>query len=140
MPNLEDFLVLRKRYLNSAEVLFDFGHYDVAYYLAGYSVECAIKAVICKRIRPNEFPPPNVNSSHYVHDIKQLIKTAKLEDDLNYDMDRYSDLKMSFMVLKDWNPKDLRYESSSMSKGMAKNYIDEVKNEKGFVIWLNKYL
>ncbi len=42
MPNLEDFLILRKRYMESAELLFDVGHYEIAYYLAGYSVERAV--------------------------------------------------------------------------------------------------
>ena len=140
MPNYEDFKILSDRYRKSAESLFNAEQFDVAYYLAGYSVECLLKAIICKRLGPNEYPPSNVNSTHYTHSVEQLTKTAGIEKDLEFEKGKSSELKKSYMVLKDWDPKILRYDSSSLGKEKAKNYVDEIKNEKGFIVWLNKYL
>ncbi len=140
MPNLEDFLVLRKRYMESAEFLFEAGHYEIAYYLAGYSVEFTIKAVICKKTGPHEYPPDKVGNTHYTHLIEKLIETAKLKKEFDYEKEKSPDFNKSFMVLKDWDPKDIRYDSNPIGQEKAKDYIDEIKNEKGFIVWLNKYL
>ncbi len=54
-----------------------------AYYLAGYSVECALKACIAKRTQAEDFPlSPEEARNVYVHDLQRLIKAAKLEADL----------------------------------------------------------
>jgi HEPN domain-containing protein len=42
--NRRDFQELALVRLNEAKVLLDAGHFDGAYYLAGYAVECALKA------------------------------------------------------------------------------------------------
>ncbi len=140
MPNHKDFKILSDRYRASAESLLNAKLFDAAYYLAGYSVECLLKAIICKRLGPNEYPPPNVNSTHYTHLVKKLTETAGIEKDLEYEKERCSELRNSYMVLKDWDPKTLRYESSPLGEKKAINYIDEIKNKKGFFKWLNKYL
>ena len=67
MPNFDDFKMLSDRYLKSAEALLTSENFASAYYLAGYSVACLLKAVICKRAQPYEFPPKNVEKTHYTH-------------------------------------------------------------------------
>jgi len=44
-----DFQNLCKRRVDEATTLLSAGHSDGAYYLAGYAVECAFKACICKQ-------------------------------------------------------------------------------------------
>ncbi len=50
-----------------------------AYYLAGYAVECGLKACIAKQTLRFEFPDKkNVDASHS-HDLKALVRIANLE-------------------------------------------------------------
>jgi HEPN domain-containing protein len=65
--------------LAEARSLLQAGLSDGAYYLAGYSVECGLKASIAKRTRQFDFPDKkNVDASH-THDLKALIRIANLE-------------------------------------------------------------
>jgi HEPN domain-containing protein len=51
-----DLQELSKVRLKEAKALLDLGLYDGAYYLAGYAVECALKAGIAKETRRHQFP------------------------------------------------------------------------------------
>lgn len=53
--NRKDFQVLSKVRLREAKVLLGVGLYDGAYYLAGYAVECGLKACIAKRTLRHDF-------------------------------------------------------------------------------------
>ncbi len=66
--------------LKEATALFDQGLYDGAYYLAGYAVECALKACIAKKTRRYEFPDKKTVNSSYSHNLKELIGVAGLEE------------------------------------------------------------
>ncbi len=66
-----------------AAALLAAGLWDGAYYLAGYAVECALKACIAKLTKAEDFPPPRkVIEQCYTHDLKQLVERAGLADDL----------------------------------------------------------
>jgi HEPN domain-containing protein len=54
--NRTDFQKLSEIRVREAEVLFENGFYEGAYYLAGYAIECAFKACIAKQIREYDFP------------------------------------------------------------------------------------
>lgn len=50
---------LTKSRLKEAKLLLDNDYYSGAYYLAGYSIEFALKACISKKIRQSEIPDKN---------------------------------------------------------------------------------
>jgi hypothetical protein len=52
---------------------------DGAYYLAGYSVECALKACIAKATQRHEFPDKKKADLSYTHNLKGLLNVARLE-------------------------------------------------------------
>jgi len=52
----KDLQELSRVRLKEATALMQAGFFDGAYYLAGYAVECAIKACIAKGTRRYEFP------------------------------------------------------------------------------------
>ena len=60
--------------------MFELGLPDGAYYLAGYAVECALKACIAKATVRHEFPDKKRADSSYTHSIRELVRTAGLED------------------------------------------------------------
>ncbi len=63
--------------------MLDNGLYEGAYYLAGYAVECAIKACIAKQTKRYDFPPDRRTVDKiYSHDLEDLIGLAELRNDL----------------------------------------------------------
>lgn len=77
--NRIDLQELSKIRLKEAHALLRLGLSDGAYYLAGYSVECAIKAVIAKKTNRGDFPDKKRVDSSYTHSLKDLIRVAELE-------------------------------------------------------------
>ena len=53
--------------------------FDGAYYLAGYAVECGIKACIAKRTQRGEFPDKKRAESSHSHNLWVLIRVADLD-------------------------------------------------------------
>ena len=51
-----DLQALSRIRINEAKGLLSLGLHDGAYYLAGYAVECALKACIAKETKRHEFP------------------------------------------------------------------------------------
>ena len=79
--NRKDLQDLANVRLNEARALFASGFFDGAYYLAGYAVECALKACIAKRTRRYDFPDRRRVESSYSHVLADLLKVAGLEEE-----------------------------------------------------------
>lgn len=65
--------------LREARALARVGMSDGAYYLAGYCVECALKACIAKATQRHEFPDKRRVDASHTHSIKELLRIAGLE-------------------------------------------------------------
>jgi hypothetical protein len=79
--NRQDFQELSDRRIREANVLFDAGEYSGAYYLAGYSIECALKACFAKGVKRFDFPDKNVQKI-FTHKLTDLVVLAGLKDEL----------------------------------------------------------
>jgi HEPN domain-containing protein len=77
----KDLQDLSKVRLKEATSLLNMGLYDGAYYLAGYAVECALKACIAKSTRRYEFPDKTKVNSSYSHKFRDLIVIAGLDEE-----------------------------------------------------------
>ena len=77
--NRKDFQELSKFRLKEAKALLDLGHFDGAYYLAGYAVECALKACIAKGTQRHDFPDKRRVDLSHTHNLKELVRVAGLE-------------------------------------------------------------
>lgn len=75
--NRAEFQQLAEVRIKEAKALLDAQLWDGAYYLAGYAVECALKACIAKLTKADEFPPRETRD-YYTHDLNVLVKTARL--------------------------------------------------------------
>jgi HEPN domain-containing protein len=64
--------------LKEAKALLDAGLPDGAYYLAGYAVECALKACIAKSTLRYDFPDKTTVDKSYTHSLTQLVGVANL--------------------------------------------------------------
>jgi HEPN domain-containing protein len=80
--NRNDFQQLSELRLKEAKALLAAGFPEGAYYLAGYAVECALKACIARKTQEFDFPEKKrVNDSH-THDLGKLLVLAGLSEDL----------------------------------------------------------
>jgi HEPN domain-containing protein len=76
--NHKDFRKLADMRLDEARSLATAKKWNGAYYLAGYSVECAVKSCIAKSIRAGVIPERNFEKNFYSHDLNSLAKFAGL--------------------------------------------------------------
>jgi HEPN domain-containing protein len=68
--------------IREANTLFKAGEYSGAYYLAGYAVECALKARIAKAVQRHDFPEKGLADKVFTHNLRDLLKLADLNDEL----------------------------------------------------------
>ena len=80
--NRDTFQRLADLRVAEARILLDNGHYSGAYYLAGYAVECALKACIAKQVREYDFPDFALARRSYTHKFEELIAAAGLRIEL----------------------------------------------------------
>src|ERR1700733_9390749 len=59
--------------LAEAKSLLEKGLPSGAYYLAGYAIECALKAIIATGFRANEIPDKSLVNSVYTHNLNELL-------------------------------------------------------------------
>jgi HEPN domain-containing protein len=97
-----DFEELSSVRLEEALALLDDGHWDGAYYLAGYAVECALKACICNQAGAHDFPPKDTNKTHYTHNLVELIRTAGLQDSLATLVRQDADFSDNWNTVRQW--------------------------------------
>src|SRR5260370_11188097 len=75
-----DFQKLAAVRIREAKLLLDAGELDGAYYLAGYAVECGLKACIIKKLMTSDtWPERKFSDDCYKHDLKVLLRVADLE-------------------------------------------------------------
>ena len=89
--------------LKEARALQKMGLPAGAFYLAGYSIECAFKACIAKQVKRHDFPDKATVEKSWKHDLKELVKTAGLEGSLNGEIGSNPQFSANWGVVKEWN-------------------------------------
>jgi HEPN domain-containing protein len=124
-------------HLRAARVLIATGHWSSAYHLAGFAVECGLKASIAKRTRRYDFPPRDTTRELYIHDLTALVKAA----DLGAARDAASRASKAFdknwATVKDWTVES-RYDPA-ISEQMARDlYRAITARHNGVMGWIRK--
>lgn len=76
---------------------------DGAYYLAGYTVECALKACIAKGTQRHEFPERKKVEASHSHNLRELIRVAGLEDARVEQANKYPEFGENWDVVQSWS-------------------------------------
>jgi len=88
-----------------AQALLAGGFYAGAYYLAGYAVECRLKAFVVKVIEDDPgiiFREPGFQNDIWTHDFKKLLKRGVLEDQRNQECLLNPQLRQAWNVVFNW--------------------------------------
>lgn len=107
---LKELALLRRQ---EAQVLFDAELYDGARYLAGYVLELALKARICRLLDFEEYPDTgDFRRLYATHDLDQLLKLSGLRRKLSLQDDALFD---SWSTAALWKP-ERRYDVPGSTK------------------------
>jgi len=85
--------------LEDAEILFKAERFDASFYLAGYAVECALKACIAERTQLYEFPDKPLATKVYTHNLDVLLEVAELKTELASD----EAFQANWNVVREWS-------------------------------------
>jgi HEPN domain-containing protein len=92
-----------------AEALLVAAQWSGAYYLAGYAVECGLKACIAKLTNQDDYPDKGLALKCYTHNIETLIKVAGLELLRKMDATVNPVRGSNWLIVKDWD-ENARYQ------------------------------
>lgn len=124
--------------LREARILLRNRCYEGAYYLAGYAVECAIKACIAKRVRRFEFPDKKIAIESHTHDLKKLLGAADIRRYHETAVRIDPDLAAGWEILEDWS-EQARYEVLVTRKEAEALYAAIVDRKHGVLAWVKQY-
>lgn len=124
--------------LRDAVVLLRARRYSAAYYLLGYSVECAIKASIAIQFRARTIPDRTLVNNVYQHDLERLLGLSGLDAEFAKARQSDRELETNWNLLKAWKP-EARYRAS-IARREAEELYDAVGNPThGVLQWLRRH-
>jgi HEPN domain-containing protein len=119
--------------LSEARLLLANGLPSGAYYLAGYAIECALKAIIAADFHANEIPDPKYVRDIYTHDLSALFRLAELEQELEAEKKANPALYQRWTTVQTWSEK-ARYEV--WTEVSASAILDAIDGDEGLLEWL----
>lgn len=131
-----DFQKISRMRLREARALLDAGHCAGAYYLAGYAVECALKACVAKQVKRCDFPDKDLANKAFTHNLEQLVRVAGLEYEFEADRRVKPNLEVNWAITKDWS-ENARYETG-VSEARARDLYSAVAGTDGILAWVRE--
>lgn len=138
MPTRQELKNLAKLRLDEAQTLFAAGLYDGAAYLAGYVVEMALKARICRVLGVNEYPSGGPYKPVYaVHNLEQLLFLAGLKPRMNPGS---AALFANWSIALPWTPERRYTAPGSFSQQDALDILNAIRQpQNGILRWIRRY-
>jgi HEPN domain-containing protein len=133
----KDLRALSRVRLSEARALLKAGLPDGAYYLAGYAVECALKACIAEETQRYEFPEKKRVDASYTHSFKELIRVAELRDALQAAQEADPLFRQYWIDVQSWSEQS-RYGKHSQES--ATELIEAIGDRNhGVMTWVKHY-
>jgi len=132
-----DFQRLARTRLQEAKVLLENNCFDGAYYLAGYAVECALKACIAKQTQRHEFPDKTRVLDSYTHDFAKLLKAANLTTALKKELKTNSVFRNNWQIVERWS-EEARYQTVTSQTAIAL-YAAIADRQERVLSWFKKF-
>ena len=123
--------------LREAKALAAAGLHDGAYYLAGYAVECALKACIAKATLRHEFPDKARAIASHTHDLSALVKLAQLEGARRVLVRTDGEFDRNWGIVEEWSEQS-RYQS--LGPEQARDLIRAIADPRhGVLPWVARF-
>ena len=129
--------------LQDAEVLLAAGRWTAAYYLAGYAVECGLKACVLAHLEQvgmlfeDKKQMKNLIDDYFTHEIDRLVDLAELEVDRGLAIAGNAAMGDNWNIVKDWKESS-RYKQASPAQAQALIHaITDVAN--GVMPWIKAH-
>ena len=123
--------------LSEARALLSAGLPDGAYYLAGYAVECALKACIAKETLRYEFPERKRVDASHTHNLRDLVNVAQLQDVHQAAAKSNPLFKQYWDIVQRWSEQS-RYDKHSRES--ARELIEAIGDRNhGVIKWVKAY-
>lgn len=110
--NRRDFQKLTEVRFGDAEALLKARRYDAAYYVAGYAVECALKACIAKGAKRHDFADKGRVLKSYTHNLENLESLAFENGEFEQERNADTTLAGNWGTVKEWS-QESRYEQAN---------------------------
>lgn len=134
--NRADLQRLANSRIREAKILFKSGEYSGAYYLAGYAVECALKACFAKGVQRYDFPDKSRAGKVFIHRLPELAKLANLDSELSTDAKANPRLDAGWLLVCNWT-EESRY--SIWTKYDAEVFLAAITERKdGVLSWIKR--
>lgn len=136
LVNRRDLQTLAGIRLREAQALVRARHFSGAYYLAGYALECALKACIAKQSRRFDFPDKKIVNESWTHDLRKLAVLAKLEEARLQRASEDDIFRRNWEIVTSWS-EDSRYRTVDHASCSA--FLDAIMEERhGLLPWIKQ--
>lgn len=136
MPTIQssdDLRLIADERAAEAQSLLTASHYSGAFYLAGYAVECGLKAILTRDLEPYAMPDSRAVSDAYTHDLQRLADSAGVGSALAGD----PTVGPSWLTAKAWSETS-RYRLTSQQQAI--DLVTAVTDQnQGVLPWLKQY-
>ncbi|MBX9625968.1 MAG: hypothetical protein K2X82_19370 [Gemmataceae bacterium] len=123
--------------VREAKALLDAKLWDGAYYLAGYAVECGLKACIAKLTRRFEFPDKKFAADCHTHKIDELVFHARLRPARDEEIRADPQFNRNWETARLWT-ETARYERRT--EDQARALVEAVADDThGVLRWLRQH-
>lgn len=133
--NRSDLQKLSNTRIREAKILCAAGEYSGAYYLAGYAVECALKACFAKGVQKYDFPDKSRAPKVFVHKLPELVSLARLDGELKAAQKTISRFDSGWGIVCRWT-EESRY--SIWTRDDAEALIDAIIRKDGVIPWIKR--
>jgi len=135
--NRRDLQSLSRVRLAEAQSLIRSGLPDGGYYLAGYAVECALKACIARQTQRHEFPDKKIVDASYTHNLKELVRVANLESPRSAAAKADPQFAANWVIAQSWSEQS-RYDRHTPAS--PQGLLNAVADRKhGVIKWIRRY-
>ena len=142
MPGLKrklfrtDFHQLADDRMADARTLLTAGRAVAAYYIAGYAIECALKACIARTVGEHKFPDKDLGRNVHTHRLDDLLGFAGLRNELRDASQQDPQLATNWAIAANWS-ETVRYYGATVQD--AEELIAAVDDpQHGILEWIKQ--
>ncbi|MCX6743518.1 MAG: HEPN domain-containing protein, partial [Candidatus Parcubacteria bacterium] len=128
--------------LKESKVLFKAGFYDGSVYLGGYVLEVALKALICKHLRINQYPDEGRNKDLFsCHDFDRLLLLSGLSKRINTNNKKNKELFRNWSTLTQWRSEGRYTAIGTYKKQYVNDFFKALEDKKyGLFTFIKKII